>query len=347
LPLPVRLVLWTAVIGLVVAVVYFGSGLIRPVTDRVGEFFGGLLGNVTALVSSPTPTASPSVQEPPRLDPPEREVTNKEAIDLRGYAPADAVDEPGHRVRVYVGGELVAEQLLPGTIDFTVVAVPLVEGENRITATVVGPEGESMHSAPISVRLDAKPPALTVVTPKKGATVGSDRVQVTGTTEEGATVTVRNTTTGIAGSAAAAGGAFAVEIALDPGANSLTITATDRAGNTKSVKVDVKRGRTTATATLSSSVKSLKISTLPKPVTVTVTLKNAAGRNINGALVSFGLSLPGLPTTTYEAKTAKGKAAWQTTVPRSGVSPGTALVTVYVTLADGTGIRESTSFPIS
>ncbi len=347
LPLPVRLVLWAAVIVLVTVVVYFGAGLLRPVTDRVGDFVGGFLGNVGALVGSPTPTAKPAVQQPPRLDPPDRAVVNKEAIDVRGYAPADAVEEPGHRVRIYVGGELVAEQPLPGTLDFTVSAVPLSAGRNVITATVVGPEGESTHSAPVEVALDAEPPPLAVSTPKKGALVGGDRVQVSGKTQDGAVVTVRNTTTGTAATAVATGGAFAIEITLNNGANSLVVTATDQAGNTKSAKIDVTRGRTSATAKLLVSVRSLKVSALPKPVTITVTVKDSRGKAINGAAVSFGLSLPGLPTTSFETTTARGQASWKTTVPRSGVLAGTALVTVFVTLPDGTGLRESMTFAIS
>jgi hypothetical protein len=346
LPLPVRLVLGAAIVALVAAVVYFGSGYLRPVADRFADFMGGFLGSFTAIVSSPTPPDASAAWEAPRLVAPDREVTNKDAVDVHGFVPAGVFDRPAHRVRIYVGGQMVAERPLPQTLDFTVLAVPLVSGPNRITATVVGPEGESPHSAPITVTLDAEPPPLRVATPKPGALVGGDRVQVAGSTEDGADVTVRNTTNGTAASAVAAGGAFAVEITLDSGVNSLVVTATDEAGNARSAKIDVRRGQSAATVTLVVSVKSLKISALPQPVTMTVTVKDARGRDINGALVSFGLSLPGLPTTTFEATTARGQAVWATTVPRSGVSSGTALVTVYVTLADGTGFRESTSFPI-
>jgi len=347
LPLPVRLALAAGVIVLVTVVVYFGAGLLRPATDRVGDFFGSFFGTMGALVGSPTPTARPAVQEAPRLDPPDRAVTNKEAVDVRGHAPSDAVDEPGHRIRIYVGGALAAEQTLPGTLDFTVSAVPLSAGPNRITATVVGPEGESPHSEPIAIALDAEPPPLTVTTPKKGALVGGDRVQVSGKTQDGAVVTVRNSTLGTAATAVATGGAFAIEIMLNNGANSLVVTATDQAGNTKSAKVDVTRGRTSATAKLVVSVKSLKVKALPKPVTITVTVKDSRGKAINGAAVSFGLSLPGLPTTSFETTTARGQASWKTTVPKSGVIAGTALVTVFVTLPDGTGLRESMTFAIS
>lgn len=347
LPLPVRLVLWASVVVLVTVVVYVGAGLLRPAADRVGDFVGGFLGNVGAIIGSPFPSATLAEREAPRLDPPDRAVTNKEAIDVQGHVPAYAVAKLDHRVRIYVGGEVVAEQPLPGTLDFTVRAVPLSAGPNLITATVVGPEGESPESAPITVALDVSPPPLTVVNPKKGALVGSDRVQVSGTTEAGTVVTVRNTTSGTAATAVATGGAFAVEVTLESGSNALVVIATDQAGNTSSAKIDVTRGRTSATASLQVSVTSLKLSALPRAVTVTVTVKDSQSKAISGAAVSFGLSLPGLPTTTFETTTARGLASWKTTVPKSGVLAGTALVTVFVALPDGTGLRESATFVIS
>lgn len=76
------------------------------------------------------------------------------------------------------------------------------------------------------VRPDTQAPSLEVTSPAASVETGQPTVLVEGTAEPGARVTVN----GVA-AALAADGAFAVRVALEPGTNTLTVTAADAWGN--------------------------------------------------------------------------------------------------------------------
>ncbi len=76
---------------------------------------------------------------------------------------------------------------------------------------------------------DTTPPPLSVTGPADGAIVTQSTVVVTGATELGARVLVN----GVA-AAVAAGGSWSVRVSLGPGANTLSVQASDAAGNTAS-----------------------------------------------------------------------------------------------------------------
>lgn len=81
---------------------------------------------------------------------------------------------------------------------------------------------------------DTAPPGLALTAPADGAHTDTGSVLVQGTTEPGARVEVGGTA-----AAVAPDGSFQARVALDPGANTVTVTATDAAGNRATAFVDV------------------------------------------------------------------------------------------------------------
>lgn len=104
--------------------------------------------------------------------------------------------------------------------------VPLSEGANTLTAVAENQVGLST-TATRAVTRDSTAPVLTVTAPENNLVTAAEAVIVSGTViDAGAvTVTVNGQT------AALTGGAFSAGIQLDGGSNTITVTATDEAGN--------------------------------------------------------------------------------------------------------------------
>ncbi len=108
--------------------------------------------------------------------------------------------------------------------------VPLAVGSNPITVEATDAAG-NVGRATVTVVLagDTTPPALTVVSPFEGEEVAASPLDVTGVATDGSGIAAV-TVNGVA--AALAGGNFAAAVPLADGANTLTVAATDSAGNT-------------------------------------------------------------------------------------------------------------------
>lgn len=109
----------------------------------------------------------------------------------------------------------------------------LVEGTNAFTIAATDDEGNA-DVVVRSVVLDTTPPALTLLTPADGATTSAPTVTVSGTTEAGATLVVNGIVVAVASD-----GTFSFELALHEGSNVVTANATDAAGNSRVVSLDV------------------------------------------------------------------------------------------------------------
>lgn len=81
---------------------------------------------------------------------------------------------------------------------------------------------------------DTTPPALRVTSPENGATVEDRLVTFRGTTERGATVA-----SGPYNAAVDDDGSWTIQLVVSPGANGAAFTATDKAGNTTTVRIVV------------------------------------------------------------------------------------------------------------
>ena len=345
LPWPAHLLLGVAVLALGAAVLLVASGMLGGFVAGFGHAMGDMFGSIAGPGATATPIP-PSRPDPPHLVTPANAYTNQPAFDVSGYAPASEVGSQ-YSVRIYVNGQAAGEQQMGPTADFTVPAVPIPLGRSSVTATIVGPGGESEQSAPVSVVFDNVPPAIILNAPTDGTVVTGGSVTVAGRTQVGATVTVRNDTTGQTATRAATKGDFSISVPVGAGTNRLTITATDQAGNisTKTLSVVGGTGRTTLSLHLSNA--RIALATLPKSISMSVTVLDQQGAPVKDAQAGFTLQVPGLAPVTFDATTgADGRATWTTTLPKEGVVTGNALVTVLVTLPDGSQLTKTASFAI-
>jgi hypothetical protein len=116
--------------------------------------------------------------------------------------------------------------------DFSM-TVALVEGPNAIVIAATDEAGNEAHVTK-SVTRDSTAPMLALSTPANGATLGDNVVRVSGTSEPGADLTVNGLRVVVG-----AAGAWSVDLGLAGGSNTITVDATDAAGNTATVSVTV------------------------------------------------------------------------------------------------------------
>jgi hypothetical protein len=345
IPLPVRVLLAGALLALGAATTAAASGLLGGAVSDLGgtvvRVFGAQLN-----ASSPSPSAA-AAPAAPRLVASGSGWTNQSDYTVHGFVPLGLGDQQGYTVRIYINGEEAAEQLLTGTQDFTIiVAIPV--GPSAITATIVGPTGEGAESDPIHVTYDDAPPPLKISSPKKNATIKSDTVQVKGTTQAASTVTVRNESNGGRASAVADdAGAFALEVTIVGGPNTLDITAVDPAGNTASATLPIVGGGGKATVRISLTNTDFKLSKLPAAIGATVRVLGPDGQPVSGAVAVFTVTIPGVaPVQSPPIAAADGTANFNTQIP-SGASAGTGLVTVVITTDAYGTLTATAAFKIS
>lgn len=334
-PVPwyLRLVLSLAVLAVAVGVVYVGVGGLGVVARGIGTTVGGFVDDLTA---TPVPSR-PALTVPaaPSIVSPSEPYTNQTSVDLVVTVDPDLAGDPDHALAVYLTleGQQPAQidevQLAPGPQ--TVIPVDLTDGVNDFSVVVIGPGGRSDPSPVVRYVLDTEPPGILIESPKDGATVNRAAVEITGRSQGRTALLARNEDTGDSiGATADANGRFVLALPLRPGANRITIGATDPAGNTNGIEFRVARGEGRLVASLSASTYRLERSKLPAEIRLTATVDDPDGRPLAGAEVTFTLSVPGVPTITGSATTDdQGIATFSTTVP-AGADPGGGSAAVLV-----------------
>jgi uncharacterized protein YfaP (DUF2135 family) len=333
LPLVGKLGLIMAIALLGVAVLYVGSG-------GLGKVFGGissaLSGFVTSVTSTPTPEPSlAAVADAPTLQEPAEPYTQESTVDLVVTVPPGVIGDATQRIRVYLAlkdqsAVPIQEAPLAATAQ-TIIPVELTKGINDFSVTIVGPGGESQPSAVVRYVLDQAPAKITITSPKEGAVVNGETVEIVGKTQARSTLIAHNAANGasITGNAAT-DGTFTLSLALGTGINEITITGTDPAGNAKEMVLTVRRGNGKLTATLGASAYRISVDKLPIDMTLQVAVSDPDGNALVGAAVTFTLSIPGIPTITGDGVTdADGRATFTTSIP-AGADPGQGLATVLV-----------------
>jgi hypothetical protein len=278
------------------------------------------------------------VLDAPRLDAPAQPYTSQPTVTLSGSLAPGTTRDPAARLQILdtlpdKEPKVVKELALPPTATLTIPGIALSDGQNDFTVAVVLGDISSPPSAVVTYVLDSAAPKVTITSPKNGATVNGAVVQVTGKTQPQSAILARNEANGASGTATAAGdGTFTVSVAIVGGQNGITVTATDPAGNQGSAVVGVQRGSGKLTAVLSASAYRLSAKTLPKDWSVRVVVRDPNGAPIEGAMVLFTISVPGIPQIVpSEIPTdATGVASFQTTIPK-GATPGTGPITALVT----------------
>jgi len=343
LPLPMQAFLAVSVILLGGAVLWASLGALGPLVSSVVQGFGGLVAKVGTVSFSPTPTEAPDLADAPSIDAPDNPYTNRETVDITVNVPAAVTGLEGYTVRLYVSLQdrdptLVREEPVGATSIQVLIGVTLASGRNDLQAAVFGPGGESERSDVATWILDQSKPKVSVISPKDDAQVNRAKVTVKGKSQAGAELRLQNAANGaIATTIAGSDGLWEVQIALAVGGNTITVTATDPAGNENTAEVTVRKGSGKLAAVLTASTYRFKASKLPRTLTLTVTVTDPDGARLEGAVALFTVTIPGLEAiVSGEIRTdGNGVARFQTTIP-AGAMAGSGLATVLVT-TDGEG----------
>ena len=137
-----------------------------------------------------------------------------------------------------------------------------------MTATLVGPGGESEPSPVVTYVLDISKPKMTVTEPADGATVNAETATITGKTQGKSVVVARNEANGTSATARAdpTTGSFTLEVTLQRGTNGIALTATDLAGNVGTAVLTVLRGSGSLEVGLSASAYRISAARLPRTI---------------------------------------------------------------------------------
>jgi hypothetical protein len=343
-PLGIGAVVMFVILAVVMLVV--GGNLLVGVMGRLANAFDSAVSHVSSM---PPVTMAPSgvALDTPVLDAPDNDgYTNQPTASLSGSVPAAAVGKNGYKVRVYVMAKdgtksQVAEVDVGSTTHFATPAINLVEGPNVFVAALVTPSSEGQPSPEVVYTLDTQVPQLTVSSPADNSLRATSSVVVSGKSDPGATVTIRNDQSpgsGLSSKVVGQDGRFAITVGLVVGSNTIELTATDKAGNTTTAQLTLRRSYGQMAATLSVTPSKFKAaSTTTLKLTVHATAED--GSPMAGAKVVFTVGVYGLGQLVSDVLTtdAKGSVTWQVTI--SGATPGIGTATALVTSSTGDQVK--------
>lgn len=335
--MPARVLLIVAVVALGGAVFVTATGGIGSLVRALGTSLSGFVDDITA---TPTPSSKPIVvADAPVIALPNEPYTNQPRADLEIIIPDEYAGDPEVRVRIYLALEgvpptTIAEVPVGSTIRL-IVPVDLTPGRNDFTATIVEAGIESEASPIVYYILDVEAPTFALSAPVDGETVNRESVTITGTTQPRTTILARNEANGMSVSGQAGeNGTFSMDLPLEPGPNGIRLAGTDPAGNAGELIFSVVRGSGELTATLTASSYRISIASLPISLQLTVLVTSPDGIPLEGATVTFSLTVPGIPPIAKEALTGGDGRATYTTTLTTGIQAGPGLATVLVATAD-------------
>ena len=170
-------------------------------------------------------TTAPSA---PTIDAPaDGSLTNDSTPAISGTA------EAGSEVEVSIDGNAIGTVTADGSGNWTITpGTPLSDGSHSVSATATDAAGNTSAAAENDFIVDTTDPALSVTAPTEGATTGPDVDVEFDATDTNGPVTYTCAVDG--GSANSCTSPLALT-GLSTGAHSVTVTATDAAGNTSTV----------------------------------------------------------------------------------------------------------------
>ena len=154
--------------------------------------------------------------------------------------------------------------------EFTLTSLSVGEGETVFRLRAANSGWRFSQPVTVLIRKDTVAPVLEVQT-LQGATVTGSSTVISGKAEPGSTVTVNGVKTTIA-----ADGTWSATVALQPGTNTVTVAATDPAGNITTQTQTIgytptADGSPTGTATVTASTTTLSAGSQPPSTTSTTT----------------------------------------------------------------------------
>lgn len=189
-------------------------------------FIGGLsfLNNFKSQPKSTTPVSENTTLAPPVLNIP-FEATNTATIKIKGYS------TPNSSVEIYLDDNLSTTVKVKDDGSFLSDNISLSLGTNNIYGKTVDDKGQkSLPSKPIQVDYSNEKPKLDLNSPSDNQVIqGDKKVTVSGSTNAGKNIslTVNGIVVIVDGN-----GNFSKTIEINDGDNNITVTATDRSGNT-------------------------------------------------------------------------------------------------------------------
>jgi hypothetical protein len=264
-------------------------------------------------------------------------MTNVRAATLSVVVPETVIRTRDLRLVILHDGQPVETIERPsGTEDPK--PITLNEGPNRLSARLAGPNGAGPLTTDIELKLDTKPPSLSITNPRDHQPVDGERVSVRGESEPGVSVVIVNRKTDQSTSLTIGpSGEFEEVVMLEPGENDLRIRAVDLAGNVKSLDRAVDRAGAGVKPRIDVNPGQLSARRLPQEVRVVAHLDDRDKKPVKGARVTFTLSVPGLATARSQEIVSgnDGTAVWKVEIPSEGVELGDAQVTLVAELPTG------------
>ena len=331
-----------------VAMLVVGGNLLVGAMGRLADAFDSAVSHVTSIAPA-TNAPSGVALDTPVLDAPDNGgYTNQPIVSLSGSVPSTVVGMNGYKVRVYLLAtdgtrSQVAEVDVGPTAHFTTPAINLVEGPNVFVAALVTPSSEGQPSPEMVYTLDTQKPTLTIKSPAQNSLQTRSSVAVSGTSDPGATVTVRNEQSpggGQSNKLVGPDGQFSITVGLVVGPNTIDLLATDQAGNTTTAQRIVRRSYGQMKANLSVNTPKFRAASTTR-LTLTVQATSEDGSPMAGAEVVFTVEVYGLSVIVSSPMTtnAKGTATWQVTI--TGATAGPGMASALVTSSAGDVIRTS------
>ncbi len=350
MPVPLALALIGACLVFGFLTISVGIGVLSGAAGQLGGALGGALSKVSSQSLTPA-TAAPSgvaLDTPVFAQPDNHGFTNQPQVVLTGSVPGGAIGKSGYLVRIFLvaasGAKSPVADIPVGQVSqFQSPPLNLVEGANAFVAVLVTPSGEGASSPPVVYTLDTKPPAVKIASPANNSSQTGTSVHVVGTTDAGATITIRNPQApggSLSSQVVGSDGKFDLTVAIVAGTNSIQITSTDQAGNSTTVPLTLKRafGQLAVHLSVTPSKFSVAAQTTVK---LTAVATSANGGPLAGASVTFTVTVTGLGPITPASMTtdATGSATFTTTI--AGAAPGSGLATVQVTSSTGDSMTAS------
>jgi chitobiase/beta-hexosaminidase-like protein/glucodextranase-like protein/Big-like domain-containing protein/LVIVD repeat-containing protein len=189
--------------------------------------------------------------------------------------------ESSSTVKIFATGALIGTVSADGQGNFTLADVTLSEGTNTYTATATDAAGnETLPSAPLTIVLDTKTPVITATAPAEAAFFGVPQISVTGSIDEAvATFTINGQSVTLNSAE------FDHPLTLTPGLNSITLVATDLAGNSSTKTILVTLDSTPPVVTITAPLSGVITKTAQVTVSGTISKPNTTA-TINGTAIT-------------------------------------------------------------